>query len=153
MRHLATILSLKSKLSGKFQCFNAIYRCIEMLKNSWIFKDFYPQFLSPSHQIKPYYVSVTKIFLRRYKEIWNIQTFAFKVLQEFSSSASTNAAVQISFLTPKRNMFTRKFVKPERFLAVLRDHFIFNVNFNVKVCKMSEVFWAKLYCKMCGLFC
>ena len=38
MRDLATILPLKSKMSEKFQRFNAIDRSIEMLKNSWIFK-------------------------------------------------------------------------------------------------------------------
>ena len=31
---------LKSKLSGKFQGFNVIYESIEMLKNSWISKNF-----------------------------------------------------------------------------------------------------------------
>ena len=38
MKNLATILSLKSKLLGKFQRFSAIDGCIEMLKNSWISK-------------------------------------------------------------------------------------------------------------------
>ena len=37
--NLATILSLKSKLSGKFNCFNAIDVSIKMLKNSWISKN------------------------------------------------------------------------------------------------------------------
>ena len=32
MRNVAAILPLKSKFSGKFQRFNAINRCIEMLK-------------------------------------------------------------------------------------------------------------------------
>ena len=45
----------------------------------------------------------------------NIQTFAFKVLQECSSWASRNGVVQILFLTPQRNMFAGKFVKSERF--------------------------------------
>ena len=35
---------------------------------------------------------------------------AFKVLQECSSWASGNSAVQVYFLTPNRNMFTEKFV-------------------------------------------
>ena len=34
MRNLVAILPLKSKLSGKFQSFNAIDISIEMLKNS-----------------------------------------------------------------------------------------------------------------------
>ena len=65
----------------------------------------------------------------------NIQTFAFKVLQECSSWASRNGAVQIFFLEKH----------------VLREHIIFNVKW-VEVRKMSEIFWAKLYCKMCDLF-
>ena len=44
----------------------------------------------------------------------NIQTFSFKVLQEWVSWASRNRAVQMFFLTPNRNMFARTFVKPEK---------------------------------------
>ena len=87
MRNLATILPLKSKLSGKFQLFNAIDGRIEMLKNSWNSKNpfkmkncttFYEAqiasrlkeiILPPPtrpYQIKSYYVFKTKIFLRRY---------------------------------------------------------------------------------------
>ena len=40
MGNLARILPLKSKLPGKFQCFNAIDGSVEMLKNSWICKNF-----------------------------------------------------------------------------------------------------------------
>ena len=39
-----------------------------------------------------------------------------------NKSYSTNV-----FLTPNRNMLAGKFVKPERFLAVLQDHIAFNV--------------------------
>ena len=39
MGKLIIILPLKSKLSRKFQGFNAIDRSIKMLKNSWIFKN------------------------------------------------------------------------------------------------------------------
>ena len=87
MRNLATILPLKSKLSGKFQLFNAIDGRIEILKNSWNSKNpfkmkncttFYEAQIAsrlkeiilppPTHpyQIKSYYVFKTKIFLRRY---------------------------------------------------------------------------------------
>ena len=87
MRNLATILPLKSKLSGKFQLFNAIDGRIEMLKNSWNSKNpfkmkncttFYEAQIAsrlkeiilppPTHpyQIKSYYAFKTKIFLRRY---------------------------------------------------------------------------------------
>ena len=53
----------------------------------------------------------------------NIQTFAFKVLQESSSWASRNGAVQMFFMTLNRNMF----VKSQRLLAVSRGHIVFNV--------------------------
>ena len=81
----------------------------------------------------------------------NIQTFAFKLLQECSSWASRNGAVQMFFLTPNRNMFPETFVKWERFLAVFREHIIFIVKW-VDVRKMSEVFWAHLYCKISDLY-
>ena len=81
----------------------------------------------------------------------NIQTFSFKVLQESSSWASGNGAVQMIFLTPNRNIFAGKFVNWESFLAVFWEHVIFNFK-RVEIRKMSEVFWAKLYCKMSDLF-
>ena len=40
MRNLATVLPLAPKLSGKSQCFYAIDGSIEMLKKSWISKNF-----------------------------------------------------------------------------------------------------------------
>ena len=41
----------------------------------------------------------------------NIQRFAFKMLQEYSSWASRNGAVQMFFLTPSRYMFAGIFVR------------------------------------------
>ena len=41
----------------------------------------------------------------------NIQAFAFKVIQECSSWESRNGALQMLFLTPKRKIFARKFLK------------------------------------------
>ena len=40
MRNLTRILPLKSKSSGKSQCFNAIDGSIKMLRNRWIYKNF-----------------------------------------------------------------------------------------------------------------
>ena len=84
--------------------------------------------LPPTTQPPPYKILLhlwNKSFL---KEIYSIiQTFAFKVLHECNSWASRNGAVQIFFLTPNKNMLAGKFVKSERFLAVLREHIIFNV--------------------------
>ena len=45
-----------------------------------------------------------------YRYVQNIQRFAFKILQEYSSWASRNGAMQMFFLTPNRNMFAVKFV-------------------------------------------
>ena len=81
----------------------------------------------------------------------NIQTFAFKVLQKCSSWASRNITVQLFSLTPSRNMSARQSLKLEKFLAVFREHIICNVKW-VEVRKMSNVFWAKLYCKISDLF-
>ena len=89
----------------------------------------------------------------------NIQTFAFKVLQEYSSLASRNDATQMFFLTPNRNMFAGIFVKSERFLTMLREHIIFNVKW-VEVRKMSEVFlerncivkWVIFFAGFCWLW-
>ena len=55
------------------------------------------------------------------------------------------------YLKPNKKMLAGKFVKQERFLAVLRKHIKFNVKL-VDVHKISDVFWAKLYCKMSELF-
>ena len=67
MRNLATILLLISKFSGKFQRFTAIDRSVEILIDLSIYQ-LPPQLIL--HQIKSYYVSGTKIFLRRYTEIY-----------------------------------------------------------------------------------
>ena len=115
----------------------------------------FQEIIQPSRNPSP----SDKILLRLSKKIFltdiyrNIQTFAFKVLQKCSSSASRNGAVQMFFLTLSRNMYAGKFLKSDGFLTVLRDHIIFNVKW-VEVRKMSNVFRAKLYCKMSDLsFC
>ena len=69
-----------------------------------------------------------KILLRLWnknflKEIYrNIQTFAFKVLQECSSWASRNGGVQMIFLTPNRNMFAGKVRKD--FVCVMGAYYV-----------------------------
>ena len=101
----------------------------------------------PSVKILP------RLFLRRHTEInGHLLSRCFK-----------NAVLGVKkwwnamfFLTPNRNLFAGKFlVNLERLLAVLQGHIIFNVKWD-EVHKMSEVFWAKLYCKMSiffGSFC
>ena len=81
MRSLSTVLPLKSKLSQKFQRFNTLDRFSIKTKNcktlyevqtashlKEIFQSPPPQ--PTPHQIKSYYVSGTKILLRRYTEIY-----------------------------------------------------------------------------------
>ena len=61
------------------------------------------------------------------------------MLLECSSWVSGNGAVQMFFPTPNKNIFAGIFVKLEKFLAVLREHIIFDVKW-VEIGKMSEVF-------------
>ena len=127
MRNLATILLFKSKLSADLQRFDAIDGSIENFQLKWKI-------------VKQAQNFITKIYR-------NIQAFAFKVIQECSSWESRKGPVQLFFLTPKKKkkkkMLARKFVKGDRFLAVLREHVILNVEW-VEICKMSEFFWVKI---------
>ena len=77
------------------------------------FKTFYESQTAIS--LKEIIQSSTKNF--RAEIYRNIQTFAFQVLQERSTWASKNRAVQMLFLTPTKNMF----------LAVLREYIFYNV--------------------------
>ena len=73
-----------------------------------------------------------------------IQTSDFQVLQECKSWPFGNGAVQMFFFwQPTRTMFAGKFVKWEKFLAVLREYIFYNVEW-VEFRKMSEVFSEKL---------
>ena len=87
-----------------------------------------------------------------FKEIYrNIQTFAFKVIQECSSWASTNGVVQIFFLTPHRNLFPGKFVNSESFLALLREHII-SMSSELKFVKWVRFFEQNRIVKYVTLF-
>ena len=102
---------------------------------------------------KTFYESQTVIILKEiiqsplptrnfWTEIYrNMQIFAFQVLQEHSSWASKNGAVQMFFLIPTRKIF----------LAVLQEYVFYNVDW-VEVHKISEGFWTKLYCRMSDHF-
>ena len=79
LRNLTRILSLKSQLSGKFQCFDSIDGNIEMLEKS--------------------YEVQTAIHLKELIQPSPISP----VLQEYTSWTSRNGSTQIIFLTPKRN--------------------------------------------------
>ena len=169
MRNLAIILPSKSKWSIKFQRFNTIDESIEIPKNSWIqkisikkknCKTFYEtktasrlkEIVQPPPNPLPPDKILISLWNKNLREIHrNIQTFAFKVLQESSCWVSGNGAGQMFFLTPNRNMFAGKFVNWECSLAVFSRHIIFNFK-RVEICKITEVSWAKLYYKMSDLF-
>ena len=84
--------------------------------------------------------SSDKMLLRLWKkkilvEIYrNMQTFVFKVPQKCSSWASRNGAVQIFSLTLSRNISAGKYLKSERFLAVLREH-VFSMSSELRFAK------------------
>ena len=116
-------IPLKSKLSGKFQRFNAIDASIEMLKNSCVFqlkwknaKHFtrLKQRAALSRLISFIFLPRDKTFLQRYTVYRNIQTFGFKVLQECSSWASRKCAVQISFFWPQTETWLLENLQSER---------------------------------------
>ena len=138
MKNLAAILFLNSKLSGKkFRV--AIGRSIEYSKNSIKMKSFeeickaqtashlekiiQPPSIGPPHQIKPYYV--IKTFLRRYIEIY--RRLLSRCFKNAVLGRQEIMQCKYFFLKPNRNLFAKKFVKSDRFLDTLREHFIFNV--------------------------
>ena len=88
-----------------------------------------------------------------YGDIPNYTDICFQRASQICSSWAWRIdAVQIFFLASNRKILAGKFVKWDRFLAVLREHIIFNIKWD-EVRKMSEVFWAKLYSTMSDLFC
>ena len=156
----------KSKLYGKFQRFHAIYGSVEILKIVELLK------ISIKWKIVKHFTrlkqraALKKIILPLHKkwnltasqqqkfvtEIYrNIQTFAFKVLQECSPWAFKKWCSGNVFSDTKQKNLGLKICKVWRFLDALRECIIFNVKW-VEVLKMSEVFWAKLYCKLRDLF-
>ena len=100
---------------------------------------------SASHQIKPYYVSKTKNFLRRYLAIYrHLLSKCFK-----NAVLERQEMVQCNFFWHQtktwllENLWSKKY-----FWLCCRS----NVKW-VEVPKVSDTFWAKLYCKICDLFC
>ena len=95
-------------------------------------------------KFKSYYDPGTKVFWRIYTEIH--RHLHWKCSK--NSGLGHQEMVQCKcFLWHKTDIFfAEKFVKWERFLAVLHEHIIFNVKW-VEARKMSEVFWARLRLK------
>ena len=114
------------KVSIKIKNYKAIY---EVQTVSCLKKIIQPPPNPTPHQIKFLEQDLERVWNKNFlAEIYrNIQTFAFKVLQEYDAWASKNGAVQMLFLTPNTNIFSGKFVKSKRVLAVLREHIVFDV--------------------------
>ena len=88
---------------------------------------------SLTHQIKTSCLC-NKNFL---KEICrNMQTYAFNVLPKCSFRVHKNSAEQVLYLALTRDMFSGKFVKWARFLAVLLEHIFYNIGW-VEIFKMK----------------
>ena len=83
-------------------------------------------------------------FLRRYTEI-----NGHLVLQECSFGRQETVECKCFFWHQTEACLLENFTKLRKVLAVLQD-ILFSVW--VEVRKMSEVFWAKLYCKISDLF-
>ena len=164
LRNLARILPLKSKLSGKFQRFNAIDGSIKLLKNSWNHKNFHKmkncntfyevqktsrlnEIIQSSPTHFPSDKILLRLFLRRYTEInGHLLSKCFKnavlgVKKRWSANVFSD--------TKQKHVCWEILVNSERFWLYCKT-ILFSMW--VEVRKMSEVFWAKLYCKISDLF-
>ena len=87
--------------------------------------------------------------------LWNknvITRIYWNIYGHFLSKYFKNAVIGRPETVPCKCFFghqaatSLQFAKSERFLIVLPEHIMFNIKW-VEICKMSEVFWAKIYCK------
>ena len=93
-------------------------------------------------QKKSYYVSGTKVFSWKYIEInRHLISKCFKNAV-FGRQESIQCKCKSFFWHQTEKCWLENFVKSERFLAVLREHIIFNVKW-VEVHKIKEVFLSK----------
>ena len=145
MRNLATILPLKSKLYGKFQCFNAINGNIEMLQNSYEVQTV--NHLKEIIQPYPFHILSDKISLH----LWN-KNFLREIYRNIQVSAFKKWCCANNFFGTKQKHVCSKTCKVRNIFVAFREHIIFNAKW-VEVRNMTEVFWAKLYCKMSDFFC
>ena len=144
MRNLATILPLKSKLYGKFQCFNAINGNIEMLQNSYEVQTV--NHLKEIIQPYPFHILSDKISLH----LWN-KNFLREIYRNIQVSAFKKWCCANNIFGTKQKHVCSKTCEVRNIFVAFREHIIFNVK-SVEVRNMTEVFWAKLYCKMSDLF-
>ena len=149
-------------MSGKFRRFNAIVGSIEILKKCWVFK---LKWKSVKHFMRPKQRPVLrklfslvsihsppdKILLYLWNKNFLTQIYR-NIYGHLLSKCFKNAVIERPETVPCKCFFghqtakSLQFVKSERFLIVLPEHFMFNIKW-VEVCKISEIFWAKMYCK------
>ena len=130
-----------------------------MLKNSWILKNFNQNekhlqeiiqpFPNPPPSDKMLLRLWKKKFLRRYTEIY--RHLLSKYFKNVVLGLQEMVQCKCFLWKQAEACLLEKFLKSERFLAVLREHIIFNVKW-VEFRKMSDVSRAKLYGKMSDLF-
>ena len=143
MRNLATILPLKSKLSGKFQHFNTKYevskcwKIVEFLKFSFKIKKcktFYEAQtagrLKEIIQLPSTYLPPDKTLLF----FWN-KNFLTEIYRHLVSKCFKNVVLgRQEMVKPNRKMFSGKLVKSETvFLDALREHIVRELRFVKRV--------------------
>ena len=106
------------------------------------------------HQIKSYYVFRTKLFLRSYTEIY--RHLHLKCFKNAVLGRQEMMQCKCFFLKPNRNVFARKFVKWERFLAVLQENILFSMSSELRFMRSFErnciVKWVNFFASFCWLW-
>ena len=111
MINLATILPLMSKLFWKFQRLIATDGSIEMLKNSWISKNFIETFVYKAQTVSRLKEIIQPSTDKRFLHLWNknflweiyrnVQMFALQVLQEVALPSRYCAAQMFFWRQPE----------------------------------------------------
>ena len=111
MINLATILPLMSKLFWKFQRLIATDGSIEMLKNSWISKNFIETFVHKAQTVSRLKEIIQPSTDKRFLHFWNknflweiyrnVQMFALQVLQEVALPSRYCAAQMFFWRQPE----------------------------------------------------
>ena len=139
-------------MSGKFQRFNTIDGSIEMLKYKWISKNFnsnekfekhFTSLKEPSAWQKLFSPPPDKSFLRLWSK--NVRTEIYKHLLSKSSENAILGRLEMVLC----NFFF--WHQPEICFWLCCGSIFFYTFEWFEVFKMSDVFWAKLYCKMSDL--
>ena len=158
--NLATILPLISKLFWKFQRLIATDGNIEMLKNSWISKNFIETFVYKAQTVSRLKEIIQPSTDKRFLHLWNknflweiyrnVQMFALQVLQEVALPFRYCAAQMFFWRQPEICLLQN--FKSKYSFGWCCEYIFYNVGW-VKAPKTIKVFWSKMYCKVGDLFC